>query len=264
MIHSGLILSDLHFEHDIRREAYADVVSEKLADAVFLAGDIAQGLDALPFIEHLLDLGYVVFYCLGNHEFYGHDIDSLVADWRGVQRNNFYFLHGNVVEVDNLRVIGTPLWASVDTLKHHPIKGLQCDPMIDWFVRQHIKACADFQEIHNFSPEAMADAFWRDLAFLQRALSVPSDLTTVVMTHYLPSTESIDPRYLGKPSNAIFATDLSPLIAQHDINLWIHGHTHSTCDYHQAGTRIVCNPRGYRDLRMLNPAFDWHKVVRMS
>ena len=79
MISSALVLSDLHFEFDVTRQNYNDVVSEKLADAVFLAGDIAGGLHALEFIDHLLDLGYTVFYCLGNHEFYGHDIDGLVA-----------------------------------------------------------------------------------------------------------------------------------------------------------------------------------------
>lgn len=27
--------------------------------------------------------------------------------------------------------------------------------------------------------------------------------------------------------------------------LWVHGHSHTAVDYDVAGTRVVCNPRGY-------------------
>jgi len=27
--------------------------------------------------------------------------------------------------------------------------------------------------------------------------------------------------------------------------LWVHGHSHTAVDYEVAGTRVVCNPRGY-------------------
>lgn len=26
---------------------------------------------------------------------------------------------------------------------------------------------------------------------------------------------------------------------------WVHGHSHTAADYDVAGTRVVCNPRGY-------------------
>jgi hypothetical protein len=29
--------------------------------------------------------------------------------------------------------------------------------------------------------------------------------------------------------------------------LWIHGHTHDSFDYAVAGTRVICNPKGYRN-----------------
>ena len=263
MISTALVLSDLHFEFDAQRQTYQDVMPKKVADAVFLAGDIANGLNALPFIDYLLELGYTVFYCLGNHEFYGHDIDGLVAQWREVKLDNFYFLHQDVVEVDNLRVIGTPLWASVDTYEAHPILGFRRKPL-DWFVRQHIKNCADFSEIEGFTPDTMADAFWSDFFFLERELSRPSELETVVMTHYLPSSQSVSSRFQGSKSNAIFVTDLSPMIESNDIRLWIHGHTHDSCRYELGGTEVICNPRGYHDNHMLNPSFDWSGLVRLD
>lgn len=263
MIETALILSDIHLEFDVKRQQFQDIFPEKMADAVFLAGDIAGGMHALPFIDHLLELEYTVFYCLGNHEFYGHDIDDLVAQWRSVNKERFHFLHRDVVEVDNLRVVGAPLWASVETLAVHPFSGFQRRPL-DWFVRQHIKGCADFEHIKDFSPERMADEFWKDLAFFEAALEEPSDKTTVVLSHYLPSFDSVHPAYQGKLSNAIFASELDPLIAQHNIALWVHGHTHVSFEYDLHGTRVVCNPRGYHDIRMLNQDFDWQKIVTLS
>ena len=29
------------------------------------------------------------------------------------------------------------------------------------------------------------------------------------------------------------------------VALWVHGHSHTAVDYDVAGTRVVCNPRGY-------------------
>jgi hypothetical protein len=39
------------------------------------------------------------------------------------------------------------------------------------------------------------------------------------------------------------------------VAVWIHGHTHDSCDYVEEGTRVVCNPRGYGPFE-LNAAFD--------
>jgi len=46
------------------------------------------------------------------------------------------------------------------------------------------------------------------------------------------------------------------------IAFWVHGQTHSKFDYQIAGTRVVCNPRGYHGLR-LNKKFDPALVVEV-
>jgi hypothetical protein len=40
-------------------------------------------------------------------------------------------------------------------------------------------------------------------------------------------------------------SELESLMGAERVQLWIHGHTHSSFDYVVAGTRVVCNPRGY-------------------
>jgi hypothetical protein len=54
--------------------------------------------------------------------------------------------------------------------------------------------------------------------------------------------------------------------ARHGAPTWriqqISGHTHDAFDYVVAGTRILCNPRGY-DPFALNPHFDPARVVEV-
>jgi Icc-related predicted phosphoesterase len=46
--------------------------------------------------------------------------------------------------------------------------------------------------------------------------------------------------------NRFFVNDMSDRINAKKPKLWVHGHTHDSCDY-IAGerTRVVCNPKGY-------------------
>jgi hypothetical protein len=81
--------------------------------------------------------------------------------------------------------------------------------------------------------------------WLTEKLATPSSSTTVVVTHHLPHLGSIDPRYAGSPLNPAFCSDLSALIEQSGPVLWVHGHTHASCDYRAGSTRMLCNPKGY-------------------
>ena len=72
-------------------------------------------------------------------------------------------------------------------------------------------------------------------------------IKTVVVTHHLPHARSIPPRFEGDLLNAAYASDLSAVIASGRPALWVHGHTHDSCDYMVGDTRVVANPRGYDD-----------------
>src|SRR5262249_50017572 len=90
------------------------------------------------------------------------------------------------------------------------------------------------------------------------------NLPTVVVTHHLPHPDSIPAKYAALRVNAGFASDLTSLLGP-AISLWIHGHTHDSCDYFANGTRIVCNPRGYLPQHPnpgLDPALVWELSPR--
>jgi hypothetical protein len=62
-----------------------------------------------------------------------------------------------------------------------------------------------------------------------------------------PVRGSIHEKYAyDRLMNGNFASDMDAFIlANPQIQLWIHGHMHDPFDYGIGGTRIVCNPRGY-------------------
>jgi Icc-related predicted phosphoesterase len=83
----------------------------------------------------------------------------------------------------------------------------------------------------------------------------PHDGPTIVVTHHLPHPLCVDPRFKTHPLNPAYMTNLDMYIEEYDIDVWIHGHTHSNVDVEVHGTRILCNPRGYYPTD-LNGGFD--------
>ena len=87
---------------------------------------------------------------------------------------------------------------------------------------------------------------------------------TVVITHHAPSARSIHPRFHGSMLNASFVSNADHLAGGDRVQLWVHGHTHDSFDYHLNGTRVVCNPRGYSKGGVIeNSHFDPHFIVEL-
>ena len=67
-------------------------------------------------------------------------------------------------------------------------------------------------------------------------------------------------RFKGDLLHAAYASDPTEIIRSGRPALWVHGHTHVSCDHTAAKTRVVWNPRGY-DFE--NAGFDARWVVAM-
>jgi Icc-related predicted phosphoesterase len=72
-----------------------------------------------------------------------------------------------------------------------------------------------------------------------------STTKNIVVTHMAPSIKSIHPKYVNSPDNPVFNSHMDDWVKKRNIELWIHGHTHQSCDYMIDNTRVVCNPRGH-------------------
>lgn len=98
------ILSDLHIEF-----APFDLPNVN-ADAVLLAGDVHTGRNGLRWIREKMPTVPVV-YVLGNHEFYGQNIPTLVDDLRELAHGtNVSVLENALVEIGDVIFLGATLW----------------------------------------------------------------------------------------------------------------------------------------------------------
>lgn len=228
-------VSDLHIEFDLGYNPF-ELKRDKNATLI-LAGDVYVGTKALPFIKDCLTKFKQVIYICGNHEFYTHDINKIINFWKDIDIPNFYFLENNFVELDGIRFIGTTLWTDFDKE--------------DWFSIQTAKrGMNDFHIIGynkgRFMPEDSIEKFKNAAVFIDFALKT-SKLKNIVITHHLPSLACISLRFKTSTLNGAFASDLNYLIEKYDIEAWIHGHTHDTIELNIFDTKILCNPRGYRN-----------------
>lgn len=93
------VASDLHLEFT-GMDCDLDTATEYSRDILIVAGDLAEGTNGFDWLRHQCSFSDVVFVC-GNHEYYGHDIDEVDAQFRQLdERNpNFHFLQMDTIEL---------------------------------------------------------------------------------------------------------------------------------------------------------------------
>jgi predicted phosphodiesterase len=252
---SYLLLSDLHFEHDRGRREYSGCFASKPADVVLLAGDIGVGTSALPFIRHLLHLDCEVVYIMGNHEFYRHDIDETLAQWYDIAKTQpkLHILSNESVVIGETEIFGSTLWTSLDT-KHR-------NEQIEFFKAQMCRTFSDFTCIPKLSRGRWQAMHFDAVQWLQSAIKKSDAKYKIMMTHYLPTALSISDKYINNSHNFLFYTELGDWLVDTDLDIIAHGHTHDSVDKDFFGKRLLCNPRGYNDICMINPDFHWSKAL---
>lgn len=250
------ILSDLHLSQAGFEPPATD------ADLVVLAGDIARPRDAVAWAK---GLGKPVLYVPGNHEFYGASLTGTRALLRELcEGSAIHLLDDGVLHLEGVRFLGSTLWTDFRLFEEGPERDVAVDAATR-FMRDFQRIRLEEEEDALFTPDACAAQFRRHADWLQSRLAQPHDGPTVVITHHAPSRRSIHPRFAGSPVNLCFVSDADHLLDGARVQLWIHGHTHDSFDYEVAGTRVVCNPRGYaRDGRIENALFDPGLVLQVG
>lgn len=279
------ILSDLHNEFSPHQPAPEAVAA---ADVVVLAGDIDLGTKGLIWAREAFP-NHEIIYVAGNHEFYNHHWNQLLVDMRlKAETLGIHFLENQAVTIDGMRFLGATLWTDYD-----------------YFGRGKRQACMreaedklnDFRLIkaQTIQPERVAAILgtadgkkgsvrWTrkltaahtlerhqlSLQWLQEELPKGDSEKTVVVTHHYPHKNSCAPRWANEPLTAIFGSNLRAEVLL-GASLWIHGHTHDSCDYRLGDStrsvQVTCNPRGYPEGRSKtefeNEAFDPGQLVEV-
>lgn len=197
-------------------------------------------------------------YVAGNHEYYGGGIHEGLEDGRAAAARfeNVYFLEDDSVVVQNVRFLGATLWTDYRIEGHLEIAMFHARQRMN----DYRKIAARRNPWQRFVPEAAYRMHMESRRFIETALKA-DPIPTVLVTHHLPHRGSIPARFAGDLLNAAYASDLSALIEDGRPSLWLHGHTHDSCDYQVGTTRIVCNPRGYDGE---NQAFDPALVLSLK
>ena len=225
------LLSDLHNEFEQFQPPHVE------ADVVILAGDIDVGVRGVEWAKKTFSCP--VLYVPGNHEFYRGHLGRTLEKLRAAQTDQVRVLERDVVEIGGARFLGTTAWTDFTATGNQPVAAAMAEQLLNDF--RQIRT-DNYRPCHpmDFITQASLARLW-----LREQLVVPFAGPTVVITHHAPSLKSLHGNpYAGGHLDAAFANQWDDLIGG-PVVLWVHGHVHTAVDYELAGTRVVCNPKGY-------------------
>lgn len=240
------VMSDLHLE----MRSWKQFVQQMLpgGDILVLAGDISylRWIDqALPVFEAICARYDWVYYVLGNHEYYKSSVNSAhaVLDVVASKIPNLVVLKPGVISnleigPEKKRILGGTMW-------------FRDDPMNIMYEDQ----LNDFYQIEGFKPWVYEENK-RTLDFLQKEVKEGD----IVVTHHMPTPQSVPTRFRGGTLDRFFLCDVSDIIGEKQPALWVHGHSHDACDYMAGKTRVYANPLGYPSEKA-NP--NWKQLIEI-
>lgn len=219
--------SDLHLERIKHMDAFLAQIPPGPDEVCILAGDI--GNPCKPhydvFMQFIRKNFMKAFVIAGNHEYYHNPMEETNQhlDKYFKQFENVSFLKESYEMYGGYCFVGTTLWTNV-TDPRYKINDVYSIPRFDYMEcnRQHRKS----------------------IEFLKEALTHEN---CVVMTHHVPSTSLIHPKYLTPsmmPYHQWFACDLDAFFTP-NIKAWFHGHTHTPSVAKIQNIPFLCNPIGY-------------------
>jgi predicted phosphodiesterase len=242
------VASDLHLEGfssmpiPLLVERFLPLEEKDKESVLILAGDICSDVDLLhDFLEQAERRFKKVIFVPGNHEYYRHDyheLNGIFASFDNTLSNTVTpyseealgYLKYTFEDVDFLI---TTLWSYGGST---PLEQIMVS-----------RALNDFRLIRvddqKFSIHFMIEEFKRMSGLLGNDLKA-KDKKTIVITHHMPSVSLCHPRF-GNEIDGGFASPCDHLLEMKP-DLWVFGHTHDTVDQVVHGTRVICNPCGYR------------------
>ncbi len=245
------IVSDLHTE--MRPEALAALPGwrDPQADLLVMAGDICN-LDHLGFgaVVDATAGWRQVLYVPGNHEFYGTSPQEAFITVSQVMKQKF----GGSLDVPFTVAMrpqfqefcGTRFACGTMWYRKRDVAALPgAVPNIGrWHDRGRYRTFMDFKATDDLAPFCYDQN--EEFEGMVRGELASTD---VVVTHHLPSPQSVAEQFKRDPDNCFFVCDVEDVILARQPQLWLHGHTHTPFDYRIHDTRVVCNPLGYRGER---------------
>ena len=223
-------MSDLHldFHLDYGKE-FLETLEVPECDLLVIAGDLADVSIVSPenAFKTFCKKAPKVLYVAGNHSSYHTSLRWSDNEIRKVAKlfpQVMFAAEAKVFDIDGVPFLAGTLWFQDAPDQIHYKKFLN-----------------DFELIKDLEPEI----YHRNKEF-DILLHGIKDEPCVVVSHHLPSYQSVNAKYAGSAINRFFVGgNFDQLIADSKILVWISGHSHDPVDYIIGDTRIVSNPFGY-------------------
>lgn len=225
-------------------------------DILLLAGDIAylerRRMEQNLFFDWCAGHFMETVIVPGNHEYYkdpvaregrqnGIPVERTLFDYEHKIRDNVRYLNNRSIVIGDVEIFATTLWTVTDPRCYVGIQtGINdCYQII---YNGHRLWADDYTVLHGISKAWLADALEKSAAKKK-----------VVLTHHCPSIAREFDRY--EPSSSLFTAfhvDMASFIEEHNIDVWIYGHTHYNggagtiiTSKNPQGTKLLCNQLGY-------------------
>lgn len=234
------VCSDLHTEFLQPVEQWELFKKFPKADGIIIAGDLTSKKYLIDNLKYLCDKYEHVIFTNGNHEYYNSSFSEIEAILSKVRESNFHWLNDSTCNINGTTFLGGTLWFKEDPLNQLYERNL-----------------SDFSYIKDFRKEVYERNKKTIVAFNNKQM----DENTVVITHHLPSYQSVNKKYRGDQLNRFFVCDMEQLILEKQPKYYIHGHTHDSCSYMIDKITVICNPLGYPNER--NKNFDWNLIIEI-
>lgn len=250
-------VSDIHNEYG---RYSIPIVKDR--NVLVIAGDYDYAKYGTEEIRRQAEHSYVILVP-GNHDFHGCSIQEVIDFWDSQTIPNFHFLSNSNVVLDGVNFIGSTLFPCFN--KGDPVSIQRCNLEIGDFYHKRIYKDSTREEF--ITANDFYELSVRDKAFVKNALEKLTSRKNVLISHYLPTYESVSDKYKQRESqhalNGAYVCDIENILQYSNLDLIIHGHTHDSKSYDFCGIPVICNPRGYKDKNMCNNDFKGDLIVRV-
>lgn len=256
------LVSDLHLEGSsldtskISLDENGDIV-----DVIILAGDISTYADLISRHAYNIPESIQVIYVPGNHEYETHIFNDVIPSLKEMfPDNNWHILNNETLVLGNTRFICATLWSD---LKGNGDSLFEANYEQAELILKQQKTMIRLEDgkFIPFGVEHMLAEFNKSKEYLRNEINTPFAGKTVVITHFAPHLNSSEKKY---KLNGYWASDLSDIMD--GVDVWCHGHIHSSSNYKIGNTKVIANPRGHSltyDLPQ-NVEFELSKTITLS